>query len=44
MNKKYMTKGRKRSPMSPKIVIRDETDTDVDAIAEVIVAAFEAGG
>jgi putative acetyltransferase len=27
--------------MNPKIVIRDETDTDEDAIAEVTVAAFK---
>ena len=27
--------------MNPKIVIRNETDADVSAIAEVTVAAFE---
>ena len=44
MSRKYTAKGGKKNPMDPKIVIRDETDTEVDAIAEVTVAAFEAGG
>ena len=31
-----------RIPMDPKIIIRPETDADVDAITEVTAAAFEA--
>ena len=29
-----------KKPMNPKVVIRNETDADVSAIAEVTVAAF----
>jgi putative acetyltransferase len=34
-------KRRKRKPMNLKIVVRSETDADVDAITEVTVAAFK---
>ena len=30
-----------KKPMNPKVVIRNETDADVSAIAEVTVAAFK---
>ena len=36
-----LTKRRNKIPMNPAIIIRNETDADIDSITEVTIAAFE---